>query len=279
MNGNGLGNGHSNGYSTGDVDPPPAPDSSTLHLPRILCLHGGGTNHSIFHMQCRSLSLHLKSQYRLVYAVAPFPSFPGPDVLSVFADCGPFKRWTYSTAPNAVEEKPKETWDAIEKQIGDAMDADDKLGATGEWVVVLGFSQGAKVAASILLRQQEKPKSLGRVGRSDAGFRFGVLMAGRGPLLTYDPEAAPWLGKEERFDYNSNVAAKRLLRIPTIHVHGLRDPGLGFHQVLLEEWCDPRTTTLVEWEGNHRLPIKTVDVKLVIDKIREMAVRTGVQVK
>ncbi|PSR80083.1 serine hydrolase FSH [Coniella lustricola] len=282
---NGYGNGHGNGHgisntvNTGDADPPPPPDSSTLPLPRILCLHGGGTNSSIFYMQCRSLSLHLKSQFRLVFAVASFPSTPGPDVLSVYADCGPFKRWVYSTAPNAVEEKPKETWDAIENQIGDAMDADDKLGATGDFVAVLGFSQGAKVAASILLRQQERPGAMGRVGRSEAGFRFGVLMAGRGPLLAYDPDNASWLGNDERFDYDSNVAAKRLLRIPTIHVHGLQDPGLGFHQVLLEEWCDPRTTTLVEWEGNHRLPIKTLDVKLVVDKIRDVAVRTGVQLK
>lgn len=269
-----------NGLSSSDeVRQHPAPDGATLHHPRILCLHGGGTNAQIFHMQCRALSHNLKSQFRLVYAQAAFPSIPGPDVLTVFAECGPFKRWLMTTGPNAVEQHPKETWASIETQIGDAMDADDRLGATGEWAAVLGFSQGGRVAASILLRQQERPESLGRVRRSEKGFRFGVIMAGRGPLLQYDPDKATWLDKDEDFGYESNVAAKRVLRIPTIHVHGRQDPGLRYHQALLEEWCDPSSTTLIEWDGDHRLPIKTHDVKPVVDKILETARRTGVQLK
>ncbi|KAF3763400.1 alpha/beta-hydrolase [Cryphonectria parasitica EP155] len=269
---------HNGTTNTGDAVAP-APDNATLHLPRILCLHGGGTNPQIFYMQCRAISHHLKSQFRMVYPCAPFASTPGPDVLSVFAEYGPFKRWLMTPGPNAVEEYPKETWAAIERQIGDAMDADDRLGATGEWVAVLGFSQGGRVAASILLRQQEKPESLGRLRRSEKGFRFGVLMAGRGPLLQYDPDRASWLDKDERFDYESNDSAGRILRIPTIHVHGMQDPGLGYHQILLEEWCDPKATTLIEWEGDHRLPIKTTDVRPVVDRIRAAASRTGVQFK
>lgn len=262
-----------------DGDRPPAPEASTLAHPRILCLHGGGTNSRIFHMQCRALSHSLKSHFRLVYAEAPFPSTAGPDVLSVYAECGPFKRWVLTVEPNAVERRPQETWAAIEKNVGDAMDEDDRLGATGPWVAVLGFSQGAKTAASILLRQQEQPEGLGRMRRSEVGFRFGVLMAGRGPLLPYDWERATWLGEGERFDYESNQKANRLLRIPTIHVHGLQDPGLGYHQMLLEEWCEPSTTKLIEWDGNHRLPIKTWDVKVVVDKIHEVATQQRVALK
>lgn len=213
----------------------------------------------------------------MVYAEAPFPSLAGPDVLTVYAECGPFKRWVLTAEPNAVERQPKETWAAIEKSLGDTMDADDKLGATGEWVAVLGFSQGAKIAASILLLQQEMPQRLGRIGRSDRGFRFGVLMAGRGPLLPVDPDKAPWLG--EKFDFTSNQAANRILRVPTFHFHGLDDPGLGYHQVLMEEWCDPTTASLIEWDGNHRLPFKTPDVKLVVDKILSLSNQTGVSSK
>lgn len=257
----------------------PPPDASTLHYPRILCLHGGGTNSRIFHMQCRAISHSLKTRFRMVFAEAPFPSTAGPDVLTVYADCGPFKRWVLTVEPNAVERQPKETWAAIDKTIGDTMDADDALGATGEWVAVLGFSQGAKIAASILLLQQEMPERLGRLKRSEKGFRFGVLMAGRGPLLPLDPDNASWLDAEERFNYVNNEAANRILRIPTIHFHGLDDPGLGYHQVLLEEWCDPKTTTLLEWDGNHRLPFKTPDVKLLVDKILAFSSQTGVAFK
>lgn len=70
-----------------------AAEDPTLHRPRILCLHGGGTNAHIFRAQCRSLSYALAPHFRLAYAEAPFLSDPGPDVASVYADCGPFKRW------------------------------------------------------------------------------------------------------------------------------------------------------------------------------------------
>ncbi|KAK7701733.1 hypothetical protein SLS64_010181 [Diaporthe eres] len=261
----------------------PPPDHSTLHLPRILMLHGGGTNSRIFHMQCRSLDYHLKAHFRTVYVEAPLPSTAGPDVLTVYAECGPFKRWVLTTEPNAVERQPKETWALDERAIADAMDADDRRGATGRWVGILGFSQGAKMAASVLLRQQENRPALGRVGDRHqhgsgpaADFRFGVLLAGRGPLIQPDPDAADWLGADEKFDYASNAAAKRVLHVPTIHVHGLQDPGLDYHVKLLSEWCEPGTTQLIQWEGNHRLPFKTPDVSKVVNAILDLARKEGV---
>ncbi|KAK2608268.1 hypothetical protein N8I77_006889 [Diaporthe amygdali] len=254
----------------------PPPDPSTLGLPRILMLHGGGTNSRIFHMQCRSIDYHLKPHFRTVYVEAPLPSIAGPDVLTVYAECGPFKRWVLTTEPNAVERQPKETWDLDERAIADAMDADDRRGATGPWVGVLGFSQGAKMAASVLLRQQENPAALGRLRRAGCDFRFGVLMAGRGPLIQPDPDTADWLGVGEKFDYASNLAAKRVLHVPTIHVHGMQDPGLDFHEVLLSEWCEPGTTRLIQWEGNHRLPFKTPDVGRVVNAILDLARKQGV---
>lgn len=232
-------------------------------------------------MQCRSLDYHLKAHFRTVFVEAPLPSTAGPDVLTVYAECGPFKRWVLTTEPNAVERQPKETWALDERAIADAMDADDRRGATGKWVGVLGFSQGGKMAASVLLRQQENPAALGRVGARQgsspaADFRFGVLMAGRGPLIQPDPEAADWLGADEKFDYASNVAAGRILRVPTIHVHGMQDPGLDYHERLLTEWCQKGTTQLIQWEGNHRLPFKTPDVSKVVNAILELARKEGV---
>lgn len=277
------------------IDWPPAPEASTLHHPRILCLHGGGTNARIFHMQCRGLALRLKTHFRLVFAEAPFPSTAGPDVLSVYAECGPFKRWVITVEPNAVEKRPAETWRAIEASIGTAMRRDDEVGATGDWVAVLGFSQGAKIAGSLLLRQQERGDTMSRLqggqggGRGKIDFKAGVLMAGRGPFipLIFDGEedllseeekkAKSWLNPGERFEYDANKAAGRVLReIPTVHVHGMQDPGLDYHRVLLEEWCEPATATLIEWEGNHRLPIKTTDVAPVVDTLVRTLKREGV---
>lgn len=298
------------------IDWPPAPEASTLHHPRILCLHGGGTNARIFHMQCRGLAHRLRTHFRLVFAEAPFPSTAGPDVLTVYSECGPFKRWVLTVAPNAVERQPVATWRAIESSLAVAMARDDAVGATGDWVAVLGFSQGAKIAASLLLRAQERGMEaleacLRRAagghagGKGKVGFKAGVLMAGRGPLIPLvldgndddvdknnnnnnnddendDEEKrrrklASWLGADERFHYDGNKAAHRLLgQTPTIHVHGLQDPGLDYHRVLLEDWCELGTTTLIEWEGNHRLPIKTGDVVPVVDSLVRVLKRQGV---
>lgn len=59
-------------------------EDSTLHFPRILCLHGGGTNARIFRMQCRVLERSLSRSFRLVYAEGLFPAQPGSDVIYVY---------------------------------------------------------------------------------------------------------------------------------------------------------------------------------------------------
>jgi hypothetical protein len=158
---------------------------------------------------------------------------------------------------------------------------DDEYGAMGEWVALLGFSQGAKVAASLLYRQQIREEVL---GKHSAGthFRFGVLLAGRGPLISLDPGLvlSPALpdasqitdakGPHRQTFYHEG----HVLRIPTIHVHGLRDKGLDLHRQLFEEFCDPYIRRLVEWDGDHRPPLKRNDVSAVVEQIRELAKET-----
>ena len=67
-----------------------------------------------------------------------------------------------------------------------------------------------------------------------------------------------------------------VLRIPTVHVHGLRDQGLGLHRELYDEFCAPEGKRLVEWDGDHRVPLKFHDVSLVARQIRELARLTEV---
>ncbi|RYP77630.1 hypothetical protein DL771_000998 [Monosporascus sp. 5C6A] len=251
------------------------------HLPRILCLHGGGTNARIFRAQCRALSLALSPHFRLVYAEAPFDSTAGPDVLSVYADYGPFKRWL-GWQPEHPPLDNREAVAAIDAALDAAMDADDAAGGDGPWVGLLGFSQGAKVAASLLFRQQvrEEKKLLGAGSR----WRFAVVMAGRSPLVALDPDvfASPLLsgageaGLRGPPDLMDVMAGRHVLRLPTIHVHGTNDPGLHLHRDLLENYCDPASVRLVEWDGEHRVPLKTADVQPVVRQILEVAKETGV---
>ncbi|KAL2871251.1 serine hydrolase FSH [Aspergillus lucknowensis] len=270
----------------------PKPDRENLDLPRILCLHGGGTNSTIFRAQCRVLIAQLKSHFRLVFADAPFPSEPGPDVVSVYRDFGPFKRWLRSKPEHPLMD-PKSAVAEIDRSLYAAMQDDNAIGGTGEWVGILGFSQGAKVAASVLFRQQVRtqlrgPSSGSSAAKGAAGvhFRFAVLMAGQGPIVSFDPE----LRMNEALVSASDIAPlgapsaaclareEHVLRLPTIHVHGTLDPGIERHRLLLETYCCPKARRLVQWEGAHRVPIKTRDVAALVYEILEVARLTGVRV-
>ncbi|KAL2015580.1 hypothetical protein VTK56DRAFT_5213 [Thermocarpiscus australiensis] len=276
------------------------------HLPRILCLHGGGTNARIFRAQCRVLGARLASSFRLVFADAPFPSRPGPDVESVYAAWGPFRSWLppapgggFAASLDAVDRAAAKH---INQCLEDATREDNETGATGPWVGVLRFSQGAKMAASLLWRQQQQNQNQPRRRTQDwegsgadmdqygggswhlqeqhdplAGvrdceakwaqqtttdYRFAVLLAGRGPLVSMRPD----------------MKGRDVLSLPTIHVHGLRDAGLAMHRDLLYRHCDGGSAKLVEWDGDHRVPIKTGDVEAVVAEILQVARATGVLV-
>lgn len=256
------------------------PRDPTLHLPRILCLHGGGTNARIFSAQCRAIKAELLTEFRLVFAEAAFPSEAGPDVLSVYKAWGPFKRWLRWKSSHP-DPGPDVIADSIDQSISNAMLLDDMRGATGDCIAVLGFSQGAKVSASLLYRQQRHEERYG-LGTASTQFRFGVLLAGRAPLvcLQADGEDDPTFPDASQitdvrgFNRPFLRSGKHMLRIPTIHVHGTNDPGLSLHQQLFEEFCDPDSRRLVMWDGDHRLPLKKRDVGMVVREIRELAEQT-----
>lgn len=245
----------------------PAAGDPTLHLPRIVCLHGGGTNARIFRAQCRVLRAHLQSSFRLVFPEAPFPSDAGPDVVAVFAAWGPFKSWlpgdslahaaALTTVTAACAEK-------IDEAVDEALREDERAGATGEVVGVLGFSQGAKMAGSLLLREQNRWQTDMSAGFTQLypEYRFAILLAGRAPLVQLDAELPCW----------------ELLRLPTLHVHGLRDKGLSMHRDLLRLHCVKKGTRLMEWDGDHRVPIKTKDVTALVREMVSMAGEAGVVV-
>ncbi|GAB1201370.1 hypothetical protein APSETT444_010762 [Aspergillus pseudonomiae] len=255
---------------------------SALHLPRILCLHGGGTNARIFRMQCRVLERLLRPHFRLVFAEAPLPARPGPDVTSVYKDYEPFKAWL-RVRPEDPAEDAYDIVRKIEDSIAAARRADDCQGATGDWVGLLGFSQGAHLAAGILATQQELRRR-NELDETWPVFRFAVLLAGRGPLRWLRPDLPMPRGFVDAAQCTTggeplvsmDLLQDTRLQILTVHVHGLTDPGLELHRRLLYQYCDSRTATLVEWSGNHRVPIKFRDAASVVEQILCVAQQTGV---
>ena len=246
---------------------------TTLHLPRILCLHGGGVNADVFEVQCRGIIAGLKSSFRLVFMNAPFFSAPHPSIVSVYGDHGPFRRWL-----RWQDDHPEIDGESASQEIRDQclQTMEDDTG-TGEWVGILGFSQGAKIAASLLWTQQKITETFGE-SESFTHFKFGVLMAGRGPIIMLDHriETSRYVEDAGRLsaafsDWPETNKGSHVLRIPTLHVHGLRDPSLDHHKILREKYCADGTTTLLEWDGGHRIPIKIHDVDAVVEKILELS--------
>jgi pimeloyl-ACP methyl ester carboxylesterase len=270
----------------------PSTTPDTKPLPRILCLHGGGVNAAIFEVQSRSLVRHLQHSFRLVWADAPFFCDPHADIIDVYGSYAPFRRWL-RWLPEHAEIDAESCIDEIGYAIRTAMEDDDREGGTGEWVGLMGFSQGAKLSASLLLEQQvrehearrsRKEVGPGLIGVPSINWRFGILLAGRAPLSNLNPaimksQALVSAGNiSEGFQFCKEVDDEAILHKPTLHVHGMADAGLHLHRKLLHEYCEEATTILVEWEGAHRIPIKSKDVDRVVDAIYDLAESTGVTV-
>ncbi|KAG6359885.1 hypothetical protein INS49_010938 [Diaporthe citri] len=258
--------------------------ASNLSYPRILCLHGGGTNAFIFQSQARSLIRQLSPHFRLVFANAPFISDPGPNALPLYKDCGPFRTWLPWAGAQDVNKEKTAVITAIEDSLQLAIDDDDVKGATGPWVGLLGFSQGAKLSASLLFelqlrRNREKVQEDIQSKGCYQDWRFAVLLHGIAPLVALSEEgkgegmqkADQILGLfSEGFKFRDGKVEK-LVTIPTIHVHGLLDPGLHLGRKLRELYCEESSATLIEWGGDHRVPVKTVDVQRIVQAIQDVA--------
>lgn len=249
-------------------------------------------NAAIFKAQSRSLIPHLQHSFRLVWADAPFFCDPHPDIINVYGSYAPFRRWL-RWLPEHGELDAESCIEEIGYAIRTAMEDDDREGGTGEWVGLMGFSQGAKLSASLLLEQQGREEKARREGHKvetgptgipGLNWRFGILLAGRAPLSNLNPgtlksEALVGAGNlSEGFQFCKEVQQEVLLTKPTLHVHGMADAGLHLHRKLLHDYCETGTTTLVEWEGAHRIPLKSKDVDPVIEAIYNLAEGTGIKV-
>lgn len=147
---------------------------------------------------------------------------------------------------------------------------------TGPYVGVLGFSQGAKIAASLLWRQENI---------APGPFKFGVIIAGRAPVVLLDPEGTVGEVKHtadvgqistEFRDWAPDCHGEHAISTPTLHVHGLQDPGMDLHRLLAEDYCHTGTARIVDWDGGHRLPVRAEDVKRVVDGLLDVAKEGGV---
>lgn len=147
-------------------------------LPRIACFHGGGSSAAIYEIQCSFLTALLAHEFQFEFFEGPFDSIAGPGILPAFGGFEPYKSWFSkgeSNGHNWTEQDSLEwVWTMMEER---------RAGQGGEWVGVMGFSEGTRIASGLLLDQQRREKLGLRPAVPSIQLRFGVLCMGGGPPM------------------------------------------------------------------------------------------------
>ena len=228
------------------VPSPSAKSSPKSNLPCLLCLHGGGTSAQIFAIQVGRLQRALAKHIRFVFVDGPFECPAGPGVLPFFEGMGPYRRWINEDGCDEDKVRP-----LLKKKM-----ADDG----GNFVGVLGFSQGARLALGLLHEKQEN--------RAEAfnQFGFGVFICGTYPPLGLSSSLFPITPTAQFESQYWDKKHDSILNIPTVHVMGSRDPFLHKSR-LLSQCSDPASTTIMEFAMGHAFPAAPADTQRVANKV------------
>jgi len=248
-----------------------------LDKPRILCLHGAGASAEVFSLQMSGLKLDLRASFRLVFVNGILQSEVHPDLKPVYAGLGPTYTWMHAWADQNASSPhlDQPTIDRIRQQLVTAMKADE---GWGEWMGLLGFSQGAWLAFSILLEdQRRRDRKDGLPAFVEVCWKFGVIFACPGePLALSDLNShyqVPRCPNDETSEHGESgrnrTGGRPILTMPTIHVCGLEDELLESHRSVVNQWCAPASWIMMQFDGGHRLPYRPADLHpLAADIIR-----------
>ncbi|KAK4221344.1 putative serine hydrolase [Podospora fimiseda] len=192
--------------------------------PKILLLHGSGTNPTIFQIQSRRLTTLLSPHFDLFFLPGPIECPPGPGVLPYFEGAGPYLKWI---PDSPTQENELYFISGLPYLI-------KHFEKNGPFVGVIGFSQGAK-AGTYLVRHLE---------REERGVKFFVSVCG----------TAPFKGKGKGFV----DVLKKLGRNKTKNMHfiGLEDPWRPESEAAVGLWEGGEDEERVRRvEGGHHMLI------------------------
>ncbi|GAB1319984.1 Esterase LovG [Madurella fahalii] len=215
-------------------------------LPKVLFLHGSGTNAAIFRTQSRKLAALLSPHFDLVYLDAFLPGPPGPGVLPFFEGAEPYLKWLCDSTP----QDEAQYWADRATDGGGGNGTGTGLGRLvaeyerlGPFVGVIGFSQGAKAGMYLLQRLEE----LSLRGLDAIGVRFFLAVCG-----TARPrEGGSMLGT---------------VGVESIHVIGDEDPWKEAGEALVE-YFEPALKKVVRFKGGHHMPTEDDVNKFVAELV------------
>ncbi|OQE25698.1 hypothetical protein PENFLA_c008G04638 [Penicillium flavigenum] len=204
---------------------------------RFLCLHGGGTNGEIFEIQIGGLRQILeKSGHRFKFMNGKINAKVEEELEGIVD--GPFyNHYTRGTSPGS---SVLEAFDHTKRFIAEE----------GPFDAVIGFSQGAALAASLLIHQKKTQPA------EPPLFRAAVFICG----------AAPW--ESSGLEHISPQPDTYPIAIPTANIVGKAD-SLFSEGVKLFELCEPAKAAFYDHGSKHMVPFDMKNTEEMIRVIEE----------
>lgn len=230
----------------------------------ILCIHGTGGSANIFRVQTSKLRMALRHDFEFVYATAPFESEPGPGILPLFRDMGPYYTWVKkANAQNTptVSERLLAMQGSIQTAVQDWQGRNPHIPIVG----MLAFSEGALVAALMMWEQQ--------MGRLSWLPKMEVAML----ICCYYTEEATEHMKADKKSTHDGVEEQPLIKVPTLHIQGLQDVGLEGSRKLAATHFFPQKGTVQEFQGGHHVPNRKGDVDEAARRFTNLYARQGLR--
>lgn len=166
-------------------------------------------------------------------------------------------------------------WKEVKGQVAPRLKiALDKVKSEGWGPIVgaVGFSQGCRMAAGLLLRQtmlRHKGEDNDELDL-DLNLRFGVFVGGGWPPIYFTPPPHPNLttGTEEQTPV-TKLAEEELITVPTIHAWGRDDPQKVAARALIEKATKGFGMGPEEYEfaGGHHMPMVMSESRELSDRV------------
>ncbi|KAK0757889.1 hypothetical protein N5P37_009181 [Trichoderma harzianum] len=132
---------------------------------RILCLHGLGTNSKILESQLTTLRSRLPSEWEFEFLDGEVEAQPAPGVSEYFP--GPYLCYYDDPTPQAVQDAVDMIMDVVQED--------------GPFDAILGFSNGAALAATVIAAGMEKDPS-------DPPFKAAIFIC---PTMPFRLDSGP----------------------------------------------------------------------------------------
>jgi len=235
---------------------------------KFLCLHGKGTSAEIFEMQTEGFRNLLPEHFDYDFLEGEKEVPPAPLVAKVFP--GPYMSYLTDYSVGSIEEQHEFIMNIVDEE--------------GPFDGVMGFSQGASLAASILIHHQIEKPWLPPPFRV-AVFLCAIYAHSRNSLdgkdVTDKVPASELPDRRRSTDsgYSSDDdsgrdsirvfyadSTKARIQIPTAHLYGENDSYL--HESLeIVDLCDQRLSLEFKHKGGHEVPMDAVSNKKIRDII------------